>query len=225
MRLRTVVSSVVGLAVYAGGLFGGAGTLRWPQAWAFILITLALGTVMRVRLARTSPELLRERERSPFQRDQAVWDKVFMAVFLPCYVGWLVLMGLDAVRFGWSRLPIWLEVVGGAVICLGFLLFGRIFRANAYAAPVAKVQGERQQRVATTGPYAVVRHPMYAGMLVVLPAVALLLGSVYGLVGAGVLGLLVIARTVLEDRMLLRELDGYAEYTRKVRYRLVPGLW
>jgi len=225
MKLSTLVSSVVALAIHLGALFGSAGTVRWPQAWIFLLIMLLLSGALRVQLARINPDLLRERQRSPFQADQATWDKVFQMVFLPCYAAWLILMGLDAVRFTWSHVPIWLEIIGGLALCASFPLLSWIFRENAYAAPVVKLQEERGQHVITTGPYAIVRHPMYVCMIVLFPAVALLLGSWFGLLGAGLLGLLVIVRTALEDRLLRRQLDGYADYAHNVKSRLFPGLW
>jgi len=135
-----MVLTSVALVVYAVCLFGGAGTLRWAQAWVFILIMLLLRTVLIARLARFSPDLLRERLGSPFQRAQPTWDKVLTALFILSYIAWLILMGLDAVRFTWSHVPIWLEAIGGVVLCASFPFYDRIFRENAYAAAVVKLQ-------------------------------------------------------------------------------------
>ena len=117
-------------------------------------------------MARNDPALLSERMRSPFQREQKPWDKVVMAVMLAFWIGWLVVMGLDA-RYHGSDVPTALKAVGLALIVLGSYLVGLTLKANSYAAPVVKIQTGRGHAVATSGPYAYVRHPMYAGALLV----------------------------------------------------------
>jgi protein-S-isoprenylcysteine O-methyltransferase Ste14 len=129
------------------------------------------------------------------------------------------------VRFGWSGVPDWLQVLGALGIVLSFYIMFLTFRENAYLALVVKLQEERGQRVVSTGPYRYVRHPMYAGMFLFFPGSALLLGSWWGLLlSAVVLGLLV-WRIPLEERMLENGLAGYDEYERNVRYRLIPRIW
>jgi protein-S-isoprenylcysteine O-methyltransferase Ste14 len=141
------------------------------------------------------------------------------------WFGWLVLMGLDAGRFHWSRVPLFVQVAGVGLIGLGSYLVGLTFKANSFAAPVVKIQKERGHQVVTTGPYAYVRHPMYAGALFFIVGAPLLLGSWWGLAGAALLVLAMAIRAVLEERALKAELKGYAEYAERVRYRLVPYLW
>jgi protein-S-isoprenylcysteine O-methyltransferase Ste14 len=101
------------------------------------------------------------------QRSQAVWDKIFLAVFICPWCGWLVFMALDAQRWQKSLLPVWLEVIGGILIVTGFAAVVPVFAANTFAAPVVRIQSERNQRVIDTGPYALVRHPMYAAALLI----------------------------------------------------------
>jgi protein-S-isoprenylcysteine O-methyltransferase Ste14 len=148
-----------------------------------------------------------------------------MAVMVALWFGWLVLMALDAGRYHWSHMPLIAQIAGVGLIALGSYLVYLTFKANSYAAPVVKIQKERGHRVVSSGPYAYVRHPMYAGALGLMLGAPLLLGSWWGLAGAAVLILVMAMRAVLEERALHAELDGYADYAARVRYRLVPHLW
>jgi protein-S-isoprenylcysteine O-methyltransferase Ste14 len=141
------------------------------------------------------------------------------------FVAWLILMSLDAVRFGWSDIPVWLQVLGALGIMLSFYGMYLTYRENAYLYPVVKLQEDRGQRVVTTGPYRYVRHPMYSCSLLFFPATALLLGSWLGVLLSLVLIGLIILRTTLEDRFLRSGLAGYTEYAETVKYRLIPRVW
>ena len=132
-------------------------------------------------------------------------------------------MALDAVRFRWSQVPIWVQAVGAVLIALCMYVFYLTFRENTFAAPVVKIQAERGHQVVTTGPYALVRHPMYAGALLLFIGIPLLLGSWYGLAGALVMMALLVTRIVMEERTLTNELPGYREYAARVRWRLATG--
>jgi protein-S-isoprenylcysteine O-methyltransferase Ste14 len=212
-------------AVFAALLFVCAGTLLWPAGWAFMALFFGFALAIVVWLARKEPELLAERMSSPMQRGQPLWDKVFVVAVMVLFVAWLILMPLDAVRFGWSDVPGWLQLLGALGVVVSLYIMFLTFRENAYLALVVKVQQERGQSVVSTGPYRYVRHPMYASMFLFFPASALLLGSWWGLLlCAVVLGLLV-WRIPLEERMLENGLAGYDEYVRKVRYRLIPRVW
>jgi protein-S-isoprenylcysteine O-methyltransferase Ste14 len=148
-----------------------------------------------------------------------------VAAFIALLLGWFVLMPFDAVRFRWSSVPQWVQGVGALLIALGLFVVHLTFRENTYAAPVVKIQTERGHRVVSTGPYAYVRHPMYAGMLLLFAGTPLLLGSWWGLAAAPVLAALLAARAVLEERTLANELPGYREYAARVRYRVIPRVW
>jgi protein-S-isoprenylcysteine O-methyltransferase Ste14 len=141
------------------------------------------------------------------------------------WLGWIVLMALDAARFRWSTMPPALQVVGALALLLGFRLVYRAFRANSFSAPVVKIQAARGHAVATTGPYRWVRHPMYSGAAVYFLATPLLLGSWWGLACAPALIAGLALRAVLEERLLAKRLAGYADYMARVRWRLVPGVW
>jgi len=212
--------------VIIGLLFIPAGTVGWLAGWAFIAIFCGFNLLVVRMLARHDPELLEERMSFPVQRGQPLWDKVLMSVFELLFVGWFVLMPLDAVRFGWSDVPVWLQVLGALGLMLSFYFVYFTFRENAYLAPVAKLQEERGQSVVATGPYRYVRHPMYSSVLIFFPATALLLGSWWGLLISPIFMALLVIRTAFEDRMLKRGLEGYTEeYARTVKYRLIPYVW
>jgi len=147
---RFVVRSVIWIFILALLLFVPAGTLRWPGAWAFLAIMAVAGFGGVEWLRRHDPELLRERLKPPFQRDQKPWDKVLMATFLPLWFAWFVLMAIDR-RFGWSDVPVFAEVLGAVLVMLGMLLGFRVLKENSYAAPVVKLQKDRGHRVVSTG--------------------------------------------------------------------------
>jgi protein-S-isoprenylcysteine O-methyltransferase Ste14 len=222
---RFLLRTVLYLVFLGVILFGAAGTFAWSEAWIYLALSGVLSFGGGLWLARHDPGLLAERLGSLIQRDQKGWDKLFMSVMLALWVGWLVLIALDAKRYHWSDVPLALQIAGFTLICVGSYLVGLTFRENSYAAPVVKIQKERGHRVVTTGPYAYVRHPMYAGALFFVVGAPLLLGSWWGLAGAAGLVLLIGMRAVLEERTLKAELDGYADYAARVRYRLVPHLW
>jgi len=211
--------------IFSALLFGAAGTIRWPAGWAYIFIFFVGAVWITLLLARHDPALLAERLKSPFQRGQPFWDKILILPMMIAWCGWLVLMGLDAVRFRWSVMPVWLQCVGGALIVLSFSMIARVFRENPFLTAVVRIQSERGHRVISTGPYATVRHPLYAAMLIYLPANALLLGSWYGLAASFVLSGGIVFRTAMEDGELQRALEGYTEYAARVRYRLIPFVW
>jgi protein-S-isoprenylcysteine O-methyltransferase Ste14 len=222
---KALLEVVAEFAVFAALLFVPAGTLLWPAGWAFMALFFGFTLAMVLWLAREDPELLAERMSSPIQRGQPLWDKVFVAALTLLFLAWLIVMPLDAVRFRWSEVPGWLQFLGALGVVLSFYLMFLTFRENAYLAMVVKLQEQRGQSVVTTGPYRYVRHPMYSSVFLFLPAVALLLGSWWGLLLCMVLLGLLVWRIPLEERMLENGLAGYEEYERNVRYRLIPRVW
>jgi protein-S-isoprenylcysteine O-methyltransferase Ste14 len=222
---KALLEVVAEFAVFAALLFVPAGTLLWPAGWAFMALFFGFTLAMVLWLAREDPELLAERMSSPIQRGQPLWDKVFVAALTLLFLAWLIVMPLDAVRFRWSEVPGWLQFLGALGVVLSFYLMFLTFRENAYLAIVVKLQEQRGQSVVTTGPYRYVRHPMYSSVFLFLPAVALLLGSWWGLLLCVVLLGLLVWRIPLEERMLENGLAGYEEYERNVRYRLIPRVW
>jgi protein-S-isoprenylcysteine O-methyltransferase Ste14 len=206
-------------------LFYPAGNWHWPHAWVLLAI-FALGSAgFGAWLVRRDPALLASRLGPLLQRGQPLWDKVFLLTFVLIWSAWLALMAVDAQRWHTSDLPLWLNVVGGTLLVVGFFATVLVFRENSFAAPVIRVQSERGQRVIDTGPYAVVRHPMYAAAILYLIGIPLLLGSWLGLMLVPLMIAGMAPRAVFEERLLRRELQGYDDYTTRVRYRLIPGVW
>ena len=226
MGVRVSAFIAVELAVFAALLFGAAGTIFWPAAWVYLILFFGGVIGLTTWLARADPALLDERMKSPVQKSQPLWDKILLPLMIVVWCGWFVLMGLDAVRFRWSPLmPVPVQCMGAVMLLVSFWMFARVYRENTFLAPVVKIQDERHHHVISSGPYAIVRHPLYATMIVYLPGNALLLGSWWGLAGGLLLFGCIVIRTALEDRKLQRELPGYVEYASRVRYRLIPYVW
>ena len=225
MGVKVWLTLAVEAVIFSALLFGAAGTIRWPAGWAYLILFFVGALWITLLLARHDPALLAERMKMRVQKDQPLWDKVFLLAMMVGWCGWLPLMGLDAIRFRWSVMPVWLQCAGGALMLLSFRMIGRVFRENTFLAAVVRIQTERGHRVISTGPYAIVRHPLYAAVLIYLPANALLLGSWYGLAGSFVLSGGLVFRTAMEDRELRRGLAGYTEYAARVRYLLIPFVW
>jgi protein-S-isoprenylcysteine O-methyltransferase Ste14 len=157
------IKAVLWIVSIGALLFLSAGTLDWASAWIFMAEFVIGGLAVTLWLAWRDPALLKERMGGPFQKGQAFWDKVFMAFIIVVWFGWLVLMALDAKRWNLSHMPEALKYAGAVLIPIGFFIVWLTFRENSFAAPVIKIQEERGQRVISTGPYRIVRHPMYAG--------------------------------------------------------------
>jgi protein-S-isoprenylcysteine O-methyltransferase Ste14 len=224
MISKLILSTVGLIVVIAVFLFVSAGTLDWLAAWGFLAEMGVLSLAVGLWLARHDPALLAERLGSPFQRKQKTWDKAFMAVVMVLYFGWVILMGLDA-RWAISRVPIWLQALGALDVALSNYVVFLTFRENSYAAPVVKIQRERGHEVVSTGPYAYLRHPMYAGGLLMFVGMPLQLGSWLGLAALALLVPLLAVRIVMEERTLAAELDGYRDYVERVHWRLIPLIW
>lgn len=200
-----------------------AGTLAYPGGWALIALHAVGGVATILWLARRSPSLLRERMAAPVQRDQKPWDRVWLVLFILAFCFWNGFSSWDAARNGFTAVPVWLQVAGALLILLNSAGVWWTFRENAFAAPVIKIQ--EGQRVIDTGPYALVRHPMYASAMFLFIGTPLLLGSWRGLALSAILILAIAWRAVHEERTLRQELPGYADYTVRVRYRFAPLVW
>ncbi len=225
MLLKVVVNSLVFAVVLGLLLFLPAGTLAWPQAWVFMALFIGCSEATGVWLSKTDPDLLAARMKSPFSADQKPADRAVMAVILVVFLGWIVFMALDARRFDWSHAPLWAQVLGAALIVGAFCGWIGVLRANSFAATTITLQEARGQTVISTGPYAVVRHPMYAYALPLMIGTPLLLGSLWGLAWLALSVPLLAARALGEEAMLMDGLPGYRDYAAKVRFRLLPRVW
>jgi protein-S-isoprenylcysteine O-methyltransferase Ste14 len=156
-------------------LFLAAGTFRWIAAWCFLILYFSFGIIITLWMIRHAPDLLQERVTGLGKLE--AWDKVFFCLAITCFIAWFVLMPLDAVRFHWPHMPVWLQIVGGLILVVSFYLFYLVVRENPYLSPAVRIQKERGQTVISTGPYRYVRHPMYAAYIPFVVGTALLLGS------------------------------------------------
>ena len=224
MIAKLLLQNIIFVVALGALLFASAGTLHWPAAWVFLVTSAILGPACGLWLAKTDPALLAERLRPTFQADQPAADKKFMLTFVVAALIWLVAIGLDR-RVHASNIPFALLALGLAMYLLSTAFIMWVFRENSFAAPVVRVQAERHHRVISSGPYAFVRNPMYSGIMLFFFGVPLLLGSWWGVAIAPVFAILFAIRARIEERALVEGLPDYADYTARVRYRLVPGLW
>jgi protein-S-isoprenylcysteine O-methyltransferase Ste14 len=202
------------------------GDWRWVEGWIFIVWFIALCATTIIYLYRTNPALLAERYKQPGTGNQKGWDRFVVYGLVLGFTLWIVIMPLDAKRFAWSAdFPLWPRIVGGAFLVLSFFLFFRSYADNSFVSPLVRIQTERKQTVVSTGVYGFVRHPMYLAGILLFVGTPLLLGSAYGLLIGLPLSLLLAGRIVGEEKMLVNELEGYADYRKKVKYRLIPFIW
>jgi protein-S-isoprenylcysteine O-methyltransferase Ste14 len=214
------VLSVAGMGV---AVFWSAGRIDWWPAWAAIAVWLVSMAAIGVVLLRFHPELMAERLSPP--KGAKSWDRALVSILRLTQLARYILAGLDQ-RYGWTgRFPLAAQIAALALCSLGFALWGWATASNGFFSQVVRIQSDRSHAVATGGPYRYVRHPGYAGMILLDLALGALFASWPALNAGGVCALLLILRTALEDRTLQAELPGYADYARQVRYRLVPGIW
>lgn len=211
------------LAVFMGGiLFASAGTLEYWQGWVYLVLFVGLSGAVTRDLLHRDPALLERRLKGGPQAEQRTAQQIIMIFASLAFLSVLVLPALDH-RFHWSSVPLAGIILGNLLFIVGFAFVGRVYRENTYTSATIEIQ--EGQRVIDTGPYAVVRHPMYAGALLYLLGTPLALGSYVGLLGVVLMAFVIVWRLSDEERMLGRELPGYAEYKTRVRYRLIPGVW
>jgi protein-S-isoprenylcysteine O-methyltransferase Ste14 len=221
--LLKMLASLIGLIVVMGALiFAAAGTFDYWQGWLFLACYFAASLIMSLWLIRYDPALLERRMRGgPFAEGERS-QKIIMTITSIGFIALLVVPGLDR-RFGWSDMADTTAVLGDLLHLAGWLGILFVFRANSYAAATIRV--EAGQRVISTGPYAIVRHPMYAAALLMLLGIPVALGSWWGILILAALLPALAWRLVDEERVLLRDLDGYADYRRRVPSRLIPFVW
>ncbi len=220
--IRTAKAVVTGLLVLGILTFVPAGTLAYWQGWAFIIVLTVSTNIIGVYLALTDPVLLERRIKAGPGAETRPLQKALIALAFAGAIGLVIVSALDY-RFGWSHVPAWVSVFGNVLVALGLMIDLLVLRENSYgSATIEKMEG---QKVISTGPYALVRHPMYVGVLIMFIGVPLALGSYWGLLFMLLNAPLLMLRILDEEKMLRSDLDGYTDYVRTVRYRLVPGLW
>ncbi|MBZ9789775.1 isoprenylcysteine carboxylmethyltransferase family protein [Rhizobium sp. 3T7] len=226
LALKLLAQTIVWFGLMGAIIFGGAGTIDYTGGWLYLGVMIAISVVFGLHMARVDPGLLQERLKPPVQRDQPLADKLVLIPILLLMFGGMGLMAADAARWHWSKMPPSLQWAGCGLLLAAILFIYWTMRTNSFAAPVVKIQRDRGQAVITTGPYAIVRHPMYFGALFYIAGTSLVLGSWWGLATAPpLLALLLGIRIGVEEKALRMGLEGYDDYARRVRYRLIPLIW
>jgi len=207
-------------------LLACGGDPGWWQAWGYFVLIVSVGLGGRVWAERRHPGLMAERQNMEKVQSAKSWDKV-LAPLMALSVSFppVIVAGLDH-RFGWSPVfPLWLIVLGFLLISFGYAFASWALIENRFFSSVVRIQVDRGHVVCDSGPYRIVRHPGYAGNVLALPGMVLALSSMWTLVPAALVLIIAVVRTRLEDQALVAELPGYRDYARRVRYRLLPGIY
>ena len=219
---QALIQSVFGLLFFIGLIFLPAGTWNYWQGWVFLAVFAVSATGFTVYLALYDKPLLERRLKAGPWHEKERSQKIIVSLVFAAFFALIVLPALDY-RYGLSPVPSWVSLVGNILVVLSFLAIFWVVRTNSWAA--SNIRVEADQKVIDTGPYAYVRHPMYAAAIWLLAAIPLALGSWWSTALLVPFFLILLWRILDEERILLRDLPGYAEYTRRVTYRLVPHVW
>ncbi len=221
-----VIFTAIYISIFPFIILWLSGDWRWAEGWIFAFWFISLCTLTIIYLWRKNPALLAERFRKPGTGNQKSWDKIIVPIIVLIFFAWIVIIPLDAKRFSWSPdFMLWLKICGGVGLILSAFLFFRSYIDNPFLSPLARIQSEREHSVASQGVYAFVRHPMYLGGVLLFISAALLLGSFWGVVIGFMMAFLLAVRIIKEEKMLINELEKYTDYTKTVKYRLIPFIW
>jgi protein-S-isoprenylcysteine O-methyltransferase Ste14 len=223
--VNLLVQTIVWFGLMGVIIFSAAGTMNYAGGWLYLGEMVALSVVLGLHGARVDPGLLEERLKPPVQKDQPLADKLVLITLLILVFGGVGLMAADAARWHWSMMPPAVQWAGCGLVLTAIMFMSWTMRTNSFAAPVVKIQKDRGQAVITTGPYAIVRHPLYFGALFYIAGTSLVLGSWWGLAMVPILAFLLVIRIGIEEKTLRTGLEGYDDYARHVRWRLVPLIW
>lgn len=205
-------------------IFGCAGRLNWTLGWVFVTAWIIPKVVFLILLRLRNPDLLVER--ATRHKNTQPYDHILIPVYFIFSFGTFIVASLDGGRFRWSGdVPVILIVAAYVIYLLGNSLAGWAINSNPFFSAESRLQTDRAQKVASTGPYRFIRHPAYSAAFLLWVTTGLMLESWWALVPGFLAGLIMVIRTVYEDRMLIAELPGYSDYARRVRYRLAPGIW
>lgn len=221
--LKLIVLNIISLFLMGLLLFLPIMNFNWPAAWFFILECGISGFLISLWLYKYNPNLLAERSKSPLQKGQTKIDTIIMLIIVVAFICWYPLIAIDANFYHWAYVPFSLQVLGAIFVanCMWFCFL--TFKENTFAFTAIKVV--KNQKVISTGPYAIVRHPMYSSAIFFFIGAPLLLGSWLGVIWGFGLIILMGVRAIYEEKMLSQKLEGYSEYKKKIRYRFIPFIW
>ncbi len=222
LRSRAWSALVVLTVVMALLLFVPAGTLRYWQAWVYLAVFVAASALTTLFLMQRDPALLERRMRGGPGAETRPTQRVIMLAASGCYIGLFAVSALDR-RYGWTRVPAILTLVSDLCVAVGFYFIYLVYRENTFTSATIEIAAD--QKVISTGPYAIVRHPMYGSALLYLGGTPVALGSYWGLTAFAAMLPFLIWRLFDEEKMLAESLPGYREYQQRVRHRLIPGIW
>ncbi len=221
--VKGIVTSCIGIFVALIILLISAGKINWINGWLFFGLILGYEMFYVGLFLKINPELLNKRGKVVTEGSK-FFDKIFAILYLPLYFSIMIISGID-VRYGWTIMPLLVIFLGVIMFLLScFLSFWAMY-VNSYFECTVHIQEDRKQKVVTTGPYRIVRHPGYIAGIISFLAPPLILGSWWGIIPSFILIITLVIRTYLEDRTLQRELPGYKDYTKVTRYRLIPFIW
>ncbi|MGD0036809.1 MAG: isoprenylcysteine carboxylmethyltransferase family protein [Bacteroidota bacterium] len=222
-RIQAFVKSFAGIFFFILILFISAGRIDYYQGWIYSAISL-LGLLMNFAPTNEDPELVNERSKPP--KDAKEWDKHILKLSVLTTIIAYVVAGLDSGRYQWSPHFQWGTCLFGIILMfIGQLIFLIAKRTNRFFSSVVRIQNDRGHTVCETGLYRFVRHPGYLGMIISWVGFPLLIGSLWSIIPIVFAIILLLVRTRLEDRTLIKELTGYSQYIQKTRYKLVPWIW
>jgi len=218
-----IATGIFGVILFSVVWFFIAGRLTWWQGWAFLFTIVIYLSILSWRLSKFNPELLKERNRPANVAED--WDRVVMGIYsVTLAVLWIV-SALDGGRYIWSSVPLGIQLIGWFLLVVAGAIIWHVMMINTYLSSWARIQDDRGQKVIQEGIYGRMRHPMYLGIMICFLGIPLVLCSWWAMIPSILIIGLFIYRTNREDQMLINGLDGYAEYSKKVKYRLLPGIW
>jgi len=217
-----ILMIICGDVVFGFILFFLSGNFLWMEAWIFLIILTFLMSYMLFWLNKHNPQVLRSRTS---MKGMVRKDVIIMILLIASFFAFSIVVCLDGGRYHWSTVPLWGKIIGYIGFVIGFIITVLVMKENPFASKVVRVDKEGGHKVISTGPYAVVRHPMYSGFILWFFSMSIALGSLYGLIPLGFMTILFIVRIHFEEELLHEELEGYTEYTKKVKKRLIPWVW
>jgi len=222
LKLKALLGFVRLFIILGLCLFAPARSLNFWQAWVYLIVFTVSAALITIYLSEKDPKLLERRVEAGPGAEKEKTQKIIQFFASISFFALLIIPSFDH-RFGWSKVPLYIVILGYFLVVFGFFIIFLVLRENTFAAATIKVFAD--QKVITTGPYSIVRHPMYAGALIMLLGTPLALGSWWGLLILIPITLLIVLRLLDEEKFLSKNLPGYNEYCQKVRYRLIPLLW